>query len=401
MRNFKFAPTLLLIFFIMMIIQTNAFAGQWYKGDLHSHSLYSDGDSTVTDVIKSVEDKGLDFFALTDHDTDMAGEPIHWLDPAYQSTRTVLLYGVEWTTADGHANIWSALPFDYAAFWQANQAGDPNAVVKAAQDIAGLFSINHPVRMAWDYPVVEGIDCVEIWNGPMLVNQNFQATHAFWDAILMERRRITGVGGSDTHNLNGLIAPFTGHGNPTTWVYAQDLDAENIISGIAQGHVSVSYTVDAPRLDFTANMDGDTLFETLMGDTILTSQPLSVQFKVNIVTEQSSGGDGDLVQVPDDIVEHLNTQDPTFWDLLWFARTLNQMDHDNLQFVTIIKDAEIFKAWLISGEPRALTFSDTLCADTPVYYRAELYGEPDVQGLNQLIYGLRIAVSNPIYVNYD
>lgn len=216
----------------------------------------------------------------------------------------------------------------------------------------------------------------------------------------MKRRRITGVGGSDTHNLNGIIAPFTGHGNPTTWVYAQTRDAAGILSGIVHGHVSVSYTVDAPRLDFAADMDGDTFYETLMGDTILTSETTSVKFKMDIMN-RPTGDDGDLVAVPVSIIKHLNTQKPTVWDLLWFTQTLNQMDRNNLQFVTVIKDAQIFKAWLISGSTHTLTFSDTLNAEIPVYYRTELYGKPDVTGLKQLIYGLRIAVSNPIYVNYE
>jgi hypothetical protein len=65
------------IFFCWTLVPMAASAGHWYKGDLHSHSLYSDGDSPVADVVASVEAKGLDFFALTDHDTDMDGDPVH------------------------------------------------------------------------------------------------------------------------------------------------------------------------------------------------------------------------------------------------------------------------------------------------------------------------------------
>ena len=99
-------------------------SGTWYKGDLHSHSTYSDGDSSVAEVIASAEAKDLDFFALTDHDTSMAGNPLHWLDPAYHSNTLALLYGVEWTTPKGHANLWATAPFDYSQLWQANRARD-------------------------------------------------------------------------------------------------------------------------------------------------------------------------------------------------------------------------------------------------------------------------------------
>ena len=54
--------------------------GAWYRGDLHTHSIYSDGDSTVAEVIANAESLGFDFFALTDHDTSMNGIPIHWFE---------------------------------------------------------------------------------------------------------------------------------------------------------------------------------------------------------------------------------------------------------------------------------------------------------------------------------
>jgi hypothetical protein len=76
------------------------------------------------------------------------------------------------------------------------------------------------------------------------------------------------------------------------------------------------------------------------------------------------------------------------------------MDGDNLQFVSVIKDAQLFKAWLISGGTDSIEFSDTVSSGEQAYYRVEVYGEPDVDGLNQLIYGMRLAVSNPIYVGY-
>ena len=89
--------------------------GTWLKGDLHSHSLHSDGDSPVAAVLHSVESKGLDFFALTEHDGNMFEKdnfedvwPTHWDDPDYDSDQTVLLYGVEWTSGMGHANVWSS-----------------------------------------------------------------------------------------------------------------------------------------------------------------------------------------------------------------------------------------------------------------------------------------------------
>lgn len=396
----KTRSSFLMAILLLSLTSIAAFAsGQWYKGDLHSHSLYSDGDSSVKEVLESVTSKGLDFFALTDHDTYADGDPEHWDDPDYFSEKAVLLYGIEWSTEDGHANLWASRPFDYTAVWEANEANDAKAAVLAAHGQSALFSVNHPIRNPWTHPMVDGIDCVEIWNGPMIVNQNYRASNEFWDRILLKRKRVTGVGGSDTHQLDGIISKFTGHGNPTTWVYAEKKDAPAILSAIARGRVSVSYTFDAPRLEFTADQDGDGVFETLMGDTIAAAGNTKPVFKIAL-KGQPPAGDGDLVKVPDSIVRHLGEKRVTLRDLLWFAIKLIKMGDDELKFVSLIKDGKIFMAWLVSGGTDEIRFSDGISSGVPAFYRVEVFGKPEVKGLRKLIYGFRLAVSNPIYANY-
>jgi hypothetical protein len=231
----------------------------------------------------------------------------------------------------------------------------------------------------------------------MLINQNYKATHDFWDDVLMQRRKITGVGGSDTHYLNNLIAKITSYGNPTTWVYADSKEAAAILNAIKNGSVSISYSLDAPRLEFMADKDNDAIFETRMGDSLV-SHGDSIDYKIAL-----NGGPnevGDKYAFPASILRNLKEQRLGFWDLLWILMALNQMDGDNIQFVTVIKDSELFAAWLTSGAVDKLEFSDTVPAGSQAYYRVEVYGEPDVEGLSQLIFGKRVAVSNPIYIGY-
>src|SRR5215203_140780 len=40
----------------------------WLKGNLHTHTLESDGDSTPADVVRWYAEHGYDFLAITDHD---------------------------------------------------------------------------------------------------------------------------------------------------------------------------------------------------------------------------------------------------------------------------------------------------------------------------------------------
>ena len=40
----------------------------WLRGNLHTHTLESDGDSTPAEVVQWYASHGYDFLAITDHD---------------------------------------------------------------------------------------------------------------------------------------------------------------------------------------------------------------------------------------------------------------------------------------------------------------------------------------------
>src|SRR5688572_9890539 len=45
----------------------SAGATRWFKGNLHTHTLNSDGDSTPDEVVRWYREHGYDFLVLTDH----------------------------------------------------------------------------------------------------------------------------------------------------------------------------------------------------------------------------------------------------------------------------------------------------------------------------------------------
>jgi hypothetical protein len=271
-----------LLFALGAVAQT---AGAWYKGDLHSHSTYSDGDSDIAGLLASASSKGFDFFTVTDHDNDLNGQPRHWFDPAYVSRTMVLLYGMEWSTGPGHASVWAAAPISYEPIWQANRAEDPAAAASAAAAQGALFSINHPGALCcpWEYPVVQGIDVIEVWNAMYeLPSFNRWVGHHFWHALLSSGRKISGVGGSDTHHLFKWQSRFFGLGNPTTWVFATSKSGNAILAALKAGRSSISYAPDAPRLELSADANGDGTYETMMGGSV-PSGSRAISFRIAIV----------------------------------------------------------------------------------------------------------------------
>ncbi len=227
---------------------------RWYRGDLHAHTHHSDGTAPPSDLAAAARAQGLDFAAVTDHNT-VSHLP---LLPAHASPDLLLIPGVEITTYHGHANVWPADWPNDTFFEFRCPTGEQMAQVRGAMRQRGkLFSINHPKQTGppWEFGDKIEPDCIEVWNGPWVVF-NTQSLAA-WDARLRQGQRIVAVGGSDKHQ-----APFTGEltwyeiGTPCTWVYAEDLTVPAIIEGIRAGRVFISEGPAGPCVELTAEQVG-------------------------------------------------------------------------------------------------------------------------------------------------
>jgi len=227
--------------------------GHWYRGDLHCHTHHSDGQQAVAELAAAARAQGLDFIAITDHNTIS-----HWHEMAAQASPTVILIpGQEVTTYKGHANVWGAKGW---MDFRVDSAEMMAMVAQAAHEQGALFSINHPKEGGppWEYGEDIPADCVEVWQAPWFVS-NYQSL-SWWDGLLRKGRRLVAVGGSDLHTLPRPDRPGPYPlGTPTTWVYATAPTASAILDGIWAGHVFISASPAGPGLYLTCGsaMQGD------------------------------------------------------------------------------------------------------------------------------------------------
>ncbi len=239
---------------------SNARADGWYCGEMHCHSLHSDGDSTAAEVVAHAEALGLDFLAITDHNTLS-----HLAALADVSTHLLLIPGMEVTTYQGHWNIWGAAEW---IDFRVTTREDMRRAIEAARERGLVISLNHPRPFGpeWAYSDVDDFDCIEVWNGAWAwFNED---ALAFWEERLRAGRRITAVGGSDSH-FHHREHPAR-LGQPTMWVHAAPpLTAETILRAIRAGRVTLSDSPTAPRLTIAAAGAG-------MGDVVRLEQPISV-----------------------------------------------------------------------------------------------------------------------------
>ena len=141
---------------------------RWVTGDLHLHTVHSDGDWTIPELMIAARNTPLDFICITDHNTYSHHAEIDRLGDIQD---LLVMRGEEITTYGGHANAWG-LPKNSLIDFRV-LPGDQEAISKIASQAhshGALISINHPFAICagcdWSYGQEGGgTDAVEVWNG--------------------------------------------------------------------------------------------------------------------------------------------------------------------------------------------------------------------------------------------
>ncbi|RZU76232.1 putative metal-dependent phosphoesterase TrpH [Micromonospora kangleipakensis] len=207
---------------------------RWLAGDLHAHTVHSDGRQTIDELAALAVSRGLDFLAVTDHNT-VSHHP--WLPGSARRYGITLVPGQEVTTDRGHANAFG--PVGWIDFRR-----PADEWLGAAERAGGLLSINHPLGgdCAWRQPVTTRTRLVEVWHSGWW-DRTWGAPLAWAQAW---RPDVVPVGGSDFHRPGADALP----GAPTTWVLVDGDPADEaaVRDALAAGRTAVSAGPDAPLL---------------------------------------------------------------------------------------------------------------------------------------------------------
>lgn len=198
---------------------------RWLAGDLHAHTVHSDGILTVHGLACFARARGLDFIAVTDHNTTSHHPE---LPAAAAYADTIVIPGFEITTDRGHSNCFGTDRF-------VDFRNPPDRWLADAEQSGALLSLNHPLAgdTAWRLPMEGRPPLLEVW-------------HSTWDRRGREpldwwRDWGAGipVGGSDFH--------LPGHGGlpgaPTTWV---EVEGDDVLGGLRAGRTAISFDPQGP-----------------------------------------------------------------------------------------------------------------------------------------------------------
>jgi hypothetical protein len=218
---------------------------KWYKGNTHTHTVNSDGDSTPDEVARWYRERDYQFLVLSDHNflTDVSG-----LNALFGADEKFLLIrGEEVTdTFAGKPLHLNGLNLSRLVMPQggATLVETLQRDVDAIRAADGAPHINHP-NFRWaitaeELTAVRRNKLFEIFNGHPQVNNlgggGVPGLEEVWDQILSSGQLIYGIAVDDAHHFKRPWDPTASRpGRGWVVVRAPRLDAREIVLALERG----------------------------------------------------------------------------------------------------------------------------------------------------------------------
>lgn len=295
---------------------------RWFKGNLHTHTLNSDGDSTPDAVARWYRDHRYNFLILSDHNyfTDPQG-----LNAFLGAADRFLLIGGEEVTSRFerkpiHVNAYGLRELVDPVFGNGIVA-TIQGNVDAIRAKRGLPSLNHP-NFGWavtpaELAQVNNLRLVEVYNGHPGTNDEggggAPGLEEMWDVSLTAGKRLFGIAVDDAHSFKTLGPDQSNPGRGWVEVQTSELTAEAIIAALDAGNFYASTGVELETMvrnknefHFTIKESGDRKFTTQIvganGEVLAAMQGREVNYRLQAgqkyarATVRDSGGDRAWVQ---------------------------------------------------------------------------------------------------------
>lgn len=245
----------------LALTTVSAQGAHWYRGNTHTHTILSDGDSPPDSAARWYRDRGYNFLFITDHEKLTDPAP---LNARYAvDGKFLLIAGQEVTQriADSthadklrqaHVNALGAsrviMPQGEKGLARGismREGYDIN--ISAIRSAGGIAQVNHP-NFRWsarlsDLLSLPDSTLLEVMNAHTGVNNDGDgvsapSTEALWDSLLSRGKILFAVGDDDAHSFrpaDGDAYDLTRPGRSWIMVRADTLSAASILSGIRRG----------------------------------------------------------------------------------------------------------------------------------------------------------------------
>lgn len=234
--------------------------GQFFRGNLHTHSIRSDGALEPEEVCRRYRDEGYDFIALTDHFIGFYKYPIVDTRPFRTPGFTTLLGAELHGGVQENGSLWHilavGLPEDFAPpdaphFWPVKDAEPAVSIAKRARDAGAFVAIAHPQWSGLtlsDARSLTAAHAVEVYNHSCGVNADRSDGSAIADLLLSEGRRLHLIATDDAH----FNEPD--HFGGWVMVKAEENDPDALLAALKAGHHYATQGPEIRRVEVTGNV---------------------------------------------------------------------------------------------------------------------------------------------------
>jgi hypothetical protein len=236
------------------------------RGNIHTHSLESDGKSPPRDVYEWYKNHGYNFLAMTDHNT--LTEPKRF--KALETSKFIIIPGEEVTMDVSETKV----PVHVNALCEHKQVGPGFHHAKGLTDFPsiaaalqwsiksivaakGIALVNHP-NYKWSFgiealPGAKGATLLEIFNGQPGVHSlgdgHRPSEEAIWDEAYLRGMKFGAVAVDDMHHMQESSGSGPGRG----WVrvFSTELTRAAICDGLAKSRLYASNGGELRRFQVT------------------------------------------------------------------------------------------------------------------------------------------------------
>ena len=231
-------------------MQNNPFGlgGQFYRGNMHTHSTRSDGRLSPEEAVAAYREAGYDFLVLSDHFMAQYEWPVTDTSP-YRTPGFTTILGAELHAPRTEVGeLWHikavGLPVDFAPASPEETGPD---LARRAAATGAFIGIVHPSWYGLTHRDAESIEvahAVEIYNHSSHTEVDRGADWPFLDKMLNEGRRLTGYASDDAHFWNEDA--FGGWVN----VQADRLDPDVLLASLKAGRYYSSQGPEIHNVEF-------------------------------------------------------------------------------------------------------------------------------------------------------
>ncbi len=266
-------------------------SGNFYKANLHCHSVLSDANLSVDEIKRIYKEKGYAIVAFTDHDvlfshyeklTDkdflaltgyeisvncypepfqykkalhmnlFAKDPLNLKQPFFNENSIEWLLGISKALTP---EMLSEIKVDGIIDEGEEQlyTAKVNAIIKTANEKGFLVTLNHPnwsLLNASDCIAYEGLWAMEVYNHGCFSLTGFPDDDRVYDEILRSGRKIFVTATDDNHNGLPLDDPRSDSFGGFTMIKADSLDYAAIIDAMEKGNFYASQGPEIKELYF-------------------------------------------------------------------------------------------------------------------------------------------------------